>query len=124
MEDDFTGLLFTNLVDFDMLFFYCINVEGYAKALITFDERLPEILSRLKQDDILVITADHGCDPSTESTDHSREYVPLLVAGPQVKAGKNLHIRSSFADIAKTTGEYFGIQNDLCGESFLKQILR
>lgn len=124
MEEDFTGLLFTNLVDFDMLFGHRNNIEGYAKALMAFDERLPEILSRLKQDDILVITADHGCDPTTESTDHSREYVPLLVAGPRVKAGKNLHTRSSFADIAKTTGEYFGIQNDLCGESFLKQILR
>ncbi|MBP7175731.1 MAG: phosphopentomutase [Thermoclostridium sp.] len=124
MDEDFEGLLFTNLVDFDMYFGHRNNVEGYAKALMEFDDRLPEILSRLKQEDILVITADHGCDPTTESTDHSREYVPLLVAGSQVRTGKNLHIRSTFADIAKTIGEYFDIQNDLCGESFLQQILR
>lgn len=124
MEEDFEGLLFTNLVDFDMLYGHRNNPEGYAKALMEFDARLPEILSRLKQEDLLVITADHGCDPTTPSTDHSREYVPLLVAGPQVKNGENLHIRSTFADIAKTTAEYFGVQNDLCGSSFLKQILR
>lgn len=124
MEEDFEGLLFTNLVDFDMLFGHRNNPEGYAQALIEFDTRLPEILSRLKQDDILMITADHGCDPTTASTDHSREYVPLLITGPQVKNGENLHIRSTFADIAKTTAEYFGVQNDLCGNSFLKQALR
>lgn len=124
MEEDFEGLLFTNLVDFDMLFGHRNNAEGYAKALMEFDERLPEILSRLKRDDILIITADHGCDPTTASTDHSREYVPLLVAGPNIKNGENLHTRSTFADIAKTTAEYFGVRNELCGTSFLKQILR
>jgi len=124
MEEDFEGLLFTNLVDFDMLFGHRNNAEGYAKALMEFDERLPEILSRLKRDDILIITADHGCDPTTASTDHSREYVPLLVSGPNIKNGENLHTRSTFADIAKTTAEYFGVRNELCGTSFLKQILR
>ena len=124
MEEDFEGLLFTNLVDFDMLFGHRNNTEGYAKALMEFDERLPEILSRLKRDDILIITADHGCDPTTASTDHSREYVPLLVSGPNIKNGENLHTRSTFADIAKTTAEYFGVRNELCGTSFLKQILR
>jgi phosphopentomutase len=123
MEEDFEGLLFTNLVDFDMLYGHRNNPEGYAKALMEFDARLPEILSRLKQEDILIITADHGCDPTTSSTDHSREYVPLLVTGPLVKKGENLHIRSTFADIAKTTAEYLGVQNELCGDSFLKQIL-
>lgn len=124
LEEDFEGLLFTNLVDFDMLFGHRNNAAGYATALMEFDARLPEILSHLKQDDILVITADHGCDPTTLSTDHSREYVPLLVVGPQVRNGENLHIRSAFADIAKTTAEYFDVPNDLCGNSFLKQILR
>jgi len=124
MEEDFAGLLFTNLVDFDMLFGHRNNPEGYAKALMEFDARLPEILSRLRHDDILMITADHGCDPTTISTDHSREYVPLLIAGPRVKSGKNLHVRGTFADVAKTVADYFEVQNELCGESFLKEILR
>jgi len=123
MKEDFEGLLFVNLVDFDMLFGHRNNIEGYAKALSEFDGRLPEILSCMKRDDILIITADHGCDPSTESTDHSREYVPVLVTGFNINKGKNLHIRDSFSDIAKTIGEYFGIENDLCGESFLDEII-
>ena len=123
MKEDFEGLLFVNLVDFDMLFGHRNNVEGYAKALSEFDGRLPEIIDCLKRDDILIITADHGCDPSTESTDHSREYVPVLVTGSIVNKGKNLHIRDSFSDIAKTIGEYFEIDNDLCGESFLNEII-
>ncbi|NLM27232.1 MAG: phosphopentomutase [Clostridiaceae bacterium] len=123
MKEDFEGLLFVNLVDFDMLFGHRNNVEGYAKALSEFDGRLPEIIDCLKRDDILIITADHGCDPSTESTDHSREYVPVLVTGSIVNKGKNLHIRDSFSDIAKTIGEYFEIENDLCGESFLNEII-
>jgi len=123
MADEFEGLLFTNLVDFDMLYGHRNNVEGYANALMEFDARLPEITARLREDDILIITADHGCDPSTESTDHSREYVPLLVIGGNVKKGVNLHIRETYADIAKTTADYFGLKNDLCGESFLGLIL-
>ncbi len=123
MKNDFEGLLFTNLVDFDMLFGHRNDIDGYAKALMEFDDRLPEILAQLKSDDILIITADHGCDPSTSSTDHSREYVPLLVTGKSIKQGVNLHTRSSFADIAKTIAEYFGIENDLYGESFLGKIL-
>lgn len=123
MKEDFEGLLFTNLVDFDMLFGHRNNAEGYANALMEFDARLPEILAALKDEDILIITADHGCDPTTASTDHSREYVPLLVTGHRIRKGENLHIRSTFADIAKTTAEYFGLQNELCGTSFLTQIL-
>ncbi len=123
MTDEFEGLLFTNLVDFDMLYGHRNDAEGYAKALMEFDARLPEITARLKKEDILIITADHGCDPSTESTDHSREYVPLLITGEHVKKGVNLHIRETFADIAKTTAEYFDVKNDFCGESFLKLIL-
>jgi phosphopentomutase len=123
MNEDFEGLLFVNLVDFDMLFGHRNDVAGYAKALSDFDTRLPEIINSLKRDDILILTADHGCDPSTESTDHSREYVPVLVAGFNVNKGKNLHIRDSFSDVAKTIAEYFGIKNDLCGESFLDEII-
>ncbi|HEY8500369.1 MAG TPA: phosphopentomutase [Clostridia bacterium] len=123
MNEDFEGLLFVNLVDFDMLYGHRNNTAGYAKALSDFDGRLPEILDCLKRDDILIITADHGCDPSTESTDHSREYVPLLVTGCNVKKGENLHTRGSFSDIAKTIAEYFDIKNDLCGESFLDEII-
>ena len=123
MKEDFEGLLFTNLVDFDLHYGHRNNVEGYAQALMEFDRRLPEILTLLKEEDVLVITADHGCDPTTPSTDHSREYVPLLVTGRPVKKGVNLHIRNSFSDIAKTTADYFGIANDLCGKSFLKHIL-
>lgn len=122
IKDDFEGLLFTNLVDFDMLYGHRNNVRGYANALMEFDRYLPDIMAELKDGDILIITADHGCDPSTSSTDHSREYVPLIVTGKVVKKGVNLHIRKSFSDVAKTTADYFGIDNDLCGESFLDQI--
>ena len=123
MKDDFDGLLFTNLVDFDMLYGHRNNIDGYAKALMEFDDKLPEIIAQLKSEDILIITADHGCDPSTSSTDHSREYVPLLITGKGIKQGVNLHTRSSFADIAQTIAEYFGIKSDVCGESFLSKIL-
>lgn len=88
MERDFEGLCFVNLVDYDMLYGHRNDVEGYAKALTYFDKRLPEILGRLKKDDILMITADHGCDPSTPSTDHSREYTPLILYGSHIPAGK------------------------------------
>ena len=106
MERDFNGICFTNLVDYDMLYGHRNDVEGYAKALTSFDERLPQILAALKEEDILMITADHGCDPSTPSTDHSREYTPLVIAGAPVKAGINLGTRASFADIAASVLEY------------------
>lgn len=82
LERDFDGLLFVNLVDFDMLYGHRNNAKGYAEALEYFDEKLPEILALLREDDILLITADHGCDPTTKGTDHTREYIPLLVYGP------------------------------------------
>lgn len=123
IKEEYEGLLFTNLVDFDMHYGHRNDVEGYAKALIDFDKRLPEIIDQLKDEDILLITADHGCDPTTSSTDHSREYVPLLITGKQVKKGVNLHTRGSFADVAKTIAEYFELKNELCGESFLNQII-
>ena len=99
---DFNGLCFTNLVDYDMLYGHRNDVDGYAKALTYFDERLPELLSGLGEEDLFMITADHGCDPSTPSTDHSREYVPLVMAGKPIKAGANLGTRACFGDIAAT----------------------
>ena len=95
MDKDFTGLCFTNLVDYDMLYGHRNDVDGYAKALTHFDERLPELLAKLREDDILMITADHGCDPSTPSTDHSREYTPLLMYGAHITPGKNYGTRGN-----------------------------
>lgn len=122
LQEEFEGILFTNLVDFDMLFGHRNNIEGYAQALIEFDKRLPEILSALKEDDLLMITADHGCDPATPSTDHSREYVPLLVCSKKFKTGVNLGTRATFADIAATISEYLGTETPKNGTSFLNDI--
>lgn len=121
---EFDGICFTNLVDYDMLYGHRNDVEGYAKALTYFDNRLPELLAALSEEDILMITADHGCDPSTPSTDHSREYTPLVIAGRPVKAGVNLGTRKTFADIAATILDYLGVQGETEGESFLKAIVR
>lgn len=123
-KKDFNGICFTNLVDYDMLYGHRNDVEGYAKALTYFDERLPELLSVLREDDILMITADHGCDPSTASTDHSREYTPLIMAGASVKSGVNLGTRKTFADIAATIMDYLDVEGETAGESFLKEILK
>lgn len=123
-KQDFNGLCFTNLVDYDMLYGHRNDVDGYAKALTDFDNRLPELLAMLREDDILMITADHGCDPSTPSTDHSREYVPFVIAGAKVKAGVNLGTRSTFADIAATILEYLEVSGDIEGTSVLAEILK
>lgn len=124
LGQDFEGLCFINLVDYDMLYGHRNDVDGYAKALTYFDERLPEILAAMREDDLLMITADHGCDPITPSTDHSREYTPLVIAGARVKAGANLGTRSSFADTAATILDYLGVKGEIAGESFLKEICR
>ena len=124
LGQDFEGLCFINLVDYDMLYGHRNDVDGYAKALTYFDERLPEILAAMREDDLLMITADHGCDPITPSTDHSREYTPLVIAGARVKAGVNLGTRSSFADTAATILDYLGVKGEIAGESFLKEICR
>ncbi|MHB8131174.1 MAG: phosphopentomutase [Mobilitalea sp.] len=121
---DFKGLCFVNLVDFDMLYGHRNDVDGYAKALSYFDEQLPRILEGLREEDILIITADHGCDPATPSTDHSREYIPLVVYGEKVKRGVNIGTRDTFADIAATILEYFDVQKKIAGTSFLKEILK
>lgn len=124
MNNGKDGFIFTNLVDFDMLFGHRNDVRGYADALKAFDERLPEILENLGEEDILMITADHGCDPTTPSTDHSREYIPLLVYGKEIKQGTNIGIRSTFSDIGKTILDLLNIENDLFGESFKGTILK
>lgn len=122
LDKDFNGLCFVNLVDFDMIYGHRNDVDGYAKALSFFDNQLPRILNVLRDDDILIITADHGCDPSTESTDHSREYVPMVVYGKHIKKNNNLGTRESFADIAATVLEYFDVESRVAGTSFLKDI--
>ena len=120
---DFNGLCFVNLVDFDMTYGHRNDIAGYARALTAFDKRLGELLPLLREDDLLIITADHGCDPATPSTDHSREYTPMLAYGEKLKKGVNLGTRSSFADIGATVLEWFGMSADkIYGTSFLKEI--
>ena len=104
------GLIFTNLVDFDSLYGHRNNVEGYAKALEETDAALPDLMAALKADDLLIFTADHGCDPTTASTDHSREYVPLLAYCPGIARGRDLGTRETLADIGKTVAENFGVE--------------
>lgn len=117
------GLIFTNLVDFDMIYGHRNDIDGYKKGLEYFDSKLPEILDALNDDDMLFITADHGCDPTTVSTDHSREYVPILCYGKKAKSGINLGTRSTFADLGKTILDYLEIKNSLPGTSFLNEII-
>lgn len=124
LKKDFEGLLFTNLVDTDMIYGHRNDVKGYAEAVMYFDSKLPEIKSAMKDDDILIITADHGCDPTTPSTDHSREFVPLLVYGKNIKEGVNLGVRKQFSDIAATVAEYLGINETFGAESFLKDVIK
>ncbi len=116
------GLIFTNLVDFDMRYGHRNNPAGYAEALEAVDARLPEVLAALRDDDALFITADHGCDPTTTSTDHSREYVPLLVYGKLFKGNINLGIRETFADVGSTIAEMLDVPRLKFGTSFLGQI--
>ena len=120
---DFEGLCFVNLVDFDMKYGHRNDIAGYAEAMTDFDRQLGEFLEGMREDDILIITADHGCDPATPSTDHSREYVPMLVYGNGIKGGVDLGTRSSFADISATVLDYFGLdQKDTKGTSFLMEV--
>ncbi|MDD2443813.1 MAG: phosphopentomutase [Desulfotomaculaceae bacterium] len=115
------GLIFINLVDFDMLYGHRNDPRGYADALEELDRRLPELLELLGESDVLIITADHGCDPTTVSTDHSREYVPLLVYGDPVLGGVNLGVRETFADVAATVADIFGFGFNV-GKSFWRKI--
>ena len=117
------GLIFTNLVDFDMLYGHRNNIEGYGKALEYFDSKIPEIIDAMKDSDILFITADHGNDPSTSSTDHSREYVPLLVYGKYIKENVNLGTRETFADISATILDVLNLEKLPNGTSFKNEII-
>jgi len=117
LEADSKGLIFSNLVDFDMLYGHRRDTEGYAKALEYFDHRLADILDALNDDDLLIMTADHGNDPTKDGSDHTREYVPLIVYGRNAKAGVNLGTRGSLADIGQTIAENFGVELK-GGESF------
>ena len=120
---DFHGLCFINLVDFDMLYGHRRNIDGYAAALTEFDGFFGKFVESLGEDDIVMVTADHGCDPAyTKTTDHTREYVPLLIAGKKVKP-VNLGTRTSFADIAATVTELLGVKFSTPGKSFAGEIL-
>lgn len=124
IKKDSKGLIFTNLVDFDMLYGHRNNVEGYSEALEYFDSKLPEIMNNLKNDDILIITADHGNDPTTPSTDHSREYIPILVYGKQIKGNINLQIRKTYSDISATILDLLNLSKLENGTSFKEEILK
>ena len=122
---DFNGLCFVNLVDFDMKYGHRNDVPGYAAAATEFDGFLTKFIKDMRDEDILLITADHGCDPSTPSTDHSREYTPMLIYGKGIKSGVNLGTRESFSDISATVLEYFGVaQESTKGKSFLKEVIK
>jgi len=117
------GLIFGNLVDFDTLYGHRNDVPGYAANLERFDGNLPQILQRIEENDLLVLTADHGNDPTTPSTDHSREHVPLLVSGPRVRSDVDLGTRRTFADLGQTLAENFGIGPLAHGTSFLASLV-
>lgn len=122
MQDTKAGLIFANLVEYDSVYGHRNDPKGYAKALEDFDRRLPHIMEAMLPDEVLLITADHGCDPTTASTDHSREYVPLLVYGKTIKSGVNLGTRSSFSDVAATLADFFGVPFTV-GTSFASEVL-
>lgn len=122
-KEDFKGLCFVNLVDFDMVYGHRNDIDGYARAATTFDKQLGEFLPRMKDRDILMITADHGCDPGFQGTDHSREYVPLLIYGRDIKAGVDLKTRATFADIAATIQDIFEVEQKTAGSSFKSEIM-
>ena len=122
-KKEFHGLCFVNLVDFDMVYGHRNDVPGYTAALNRFDGQLGELLPLLREDDVLMITADHGCDPSTPSTDHSREYVPLLLYGKEIAAGRDLGTRPTFADTGETAAALLGVDAGCDGESLCPLVL-
>lgn len=123
LNENFCGLCFVNLVDFDMKFGHRRDVDGYANALTEFDVQLGEFLSKMRPDDLLMITADHGCDPAAKGTDHTRENVPLIIYGSQIRAGVDLGTLKTFADIAATVADIFSVDFVTSGESFLQKII-
>ncbi|QOT00647.1 phosphopentomutase [Brevibacterium sp. JNUCC-42] len=122
MQESFTGLSFVNLVDFDAKYGHRRDPEGYGKALMEFDARIPELLAALKENDLLIITADHGNDPTHHGTDHTREYVPVLAFYKNLETGKNLGVRETFADLGATIAENFEVKMPKIGQSFLAQL--
>jgi phosphopentomutase len=122
MREQERGLIFTNLVDFDTLYGHRNDVPGYAANLESLDARIPELLSALAEDDVFILTADHGCDPADTSTDHTREHVPLLVRGPRVRPGQDLGARPTFADLGATLAESFGVGPLSVGTSLLGRL--
>ncbi len=123
MDEDFRGLCFVNLVDFDMKFGHRRDVDGYAQAMTVFDAELGKFLDKMRADDLLMITADHGCDPAAKGTDHTRENVPLIIYGEKIRAGVNLGTLKTFADIAATLAEIFSVEFETRGKSFLKELI-
>jgi len=122
LEKDFEGLLFTNLVEFDMIYGHRNDARGYADALEAFDSRVPDILARLRPGDVVMVVADHGVDPTTPGTDHSRECSPLLVFGPNVRPNVDLGDRHAYSDVAATLAEMFDLEPPTRGDSFLADI--
>lgn len=122
LDMEFTGMSFLNLVDFDALYGHRRDPEGYGKALEEYDTRLPEVFAKLKDDDLLIITADHGNDPVAPGTDHTREYVPLIVYSKKMSEGKELPLRNTFADIGATVAENFNVKMPKYGKSFLQEL--
>jgi phosphopentomutase len=123
LETDFKGLLFVNLIEFDMIYGHRNDPSGYAAALKKVDDAVPEIHTRLRPGDIVMFVADHGVDPTTPSTDHSREFAPLLVFGPPVQQGVHLGDRGSFSDVAATISQAFELEPPLVGQGFLNEII-
>lgn len=124
LHTDFEGFIFTNLVDFDSKYGHRRDAAGYGRCIEDFDRRLPEIIGAMKPDDVLILCADHGNDPVHEGWDHTREYVPLLIFGKDIKAGVNLGTRGSFADISATISDYLSVPKTEIGESFLDQLIK
>ncbi|MBQ1390842.1 MAG: phosphopentomutase, partial [Firmicutes bacterium] len=122
MEKVEEGFIFTNLVDFDSKYGHRRDPEGYGKAIMEFDARLPELTGAMRPGDILLLTADHGNDPTAPGFDHTREYIPLVVYGQPVRAGVEIPVRDTFADIGATIAAYLGVENPPIGTSFLKEI--
>ena len=122
-DRDFNGLCFVNLVDFDMKYGHRNDIQGYGTALSYFDDKLPQILGKLREGDLLLITADHGCDPATSSTDHSREYTPLVAAGPSVVPGAAIGTRACFSDTGATVLDWLSVKGDIAGSSYLPELL-
>ena len=123
LEQGRDGLIFANLVDFDMLYGHRRNVEGFVKALEAFDAALPALTEALGRDGLLILTADHGNDPTAHGTDHCREYVPLLVFNPRRRHGGDLGLRETFADIGATVADVFGVAGTGLGTSFLERVM-